>query len=75
MSPPLSRDTRLSIVHALRSGTVPAEGLEHFAVGLEPQMEALREQWEFVSRGHGQYRFLRGPYGSGKTFLAALASA
>jgi len=75
MSPPLSRDTRLSIVHALRSGTVPAEGLEHFAVGLEPQMEALREQWEFVSRGHGQYRMLRGPYGSGKTFLAALASA
>lgn len=69
------QDTARAIVHALRAGTVPAEGLEHFAVGLEPQVEALREQWEFVGRGHGQYRFLRGPYGSGKTFLAALAAA
>ena len=71
----LTRDLALSIVHALRAGTVPAEGLEHFAVGLEPQVEALREQWDFVARGHGQYRLLRGPYGSGKTFLAALASS
>lgn len=71
----VSRDLALSIVHALRAGTVPAEGLEHFAVGLEPQMDALREQREFVARGHGQYRFLRGAYGSGKTFLSALAAS
>ena len=71
----VTRDLALAILHALRAGTVPAEGLEHFAVGLEPQVEALREQWDFVARGHGQYRFLRGPYGSGKTFLAALVSS
>lgn len=63
------------IAHALRSGTVPAEGLEHFAVGLEPQMEALREQFDYAAGGKSAYRFVRGPYGSGKTFLSTLASA
>lgn len=71
----VTRDLALSLLHALRAGTVPAEGLEHFAVGLERQVDALREQWEFAARGHSQYRFLRGPYGSGKTFLAALVSS
>ena len=33
-------------IAALRAGTVPAEGLEHFAVGLEEQMRALHEQGE-----------------------------
>ncbi|MHB2017680.1 MAG: BREX system ATP-binding domain-containing protein, partial [Candidatus Xenobia bacterium] len=71
----MDRDTALAIVNALRSGTVPPEGLEQFAVGLEPQIEALREQRQYVARGRGAYKFVRGPYGSGKTFLTSLAAA
>ncbi|MEW6282206.1 MAG: BREX system ATP-binding protein BrxD [Candidatus Eremiobacterota bacterium] len=63
------------IVNALRAGTVPPEGLHHFAVGLDPLAEALREQRDYVAGGHSAYKFLRGPYGSGKTFLASLAAA
>jgi hypothetical protein len=71
----LGRDTAATIINALRNGTVPPEGLEHFAVGLDPQMQALREQRAFVGQGRAAYKFLRGSYGSGKTFLSSLASA
>ncbi|MGE0492926.1 MAG: BREX system ATP-binding protein BrxD [Vulcanimicrobiota bacterium] len=71
----LSRDTATSIINALRSGTVPFDGLEHYAVGLERQMEVLREQREYVAGGHSAYKCIRGAYGSGKTFLSSLAAA
>lgn len=71
----LSRETAQTIINALRSGTVPPEGLEHFAVGLEPQMKALREQRAYVAQGRAAYKFTRGSYGSGKTFLCSLAGA
>jgi len=77
MSPTLaiSREQSLTIINALRSGTVPPEGLEHYAVGLEAQMKILREQRAYVAQGRGAYKFLRGAYGSGKTFLTSLALA
>ncbi|MBS2038637.1 BREX system ATP-binding protein BrxD [bacterium] len=71
----LSREQALTIINALRSGTVPPEGLEHYAVGLEEQMKILRDQRAYVAQGRGAYKFLRGAYGSGKTFLTSLASA
>lgn len=63
------------IIHALRQGTVPQRGLEHFAVGLDAPMAALRESLEHCARGNGAYKFIRGPYGSGKTFLASLVGS
>lgn len=71
----LSREQALSVVNALRAGTVPQEGLEAYAVGLEPQMEALRRQLAFVGSGKSAYKFVRGDYGSGKTFLTSLAAS
>lgn len=71
----LSKEQATTIVNALRSGTVPPDGLEHYAVGLEPQMKILREQRAYVAQGRGAYKFLRGAYGAGKTFLTSLASA
>ena len=71
----LSREQALTIINALRSGTVPPEGLEHYAVGLEEQMKIVRDQRSYVAQGRGAYKFLRGAYGSGKTFLTSLASA
>lgn len=64
-----------SIIGALRVGTVPSSGLEHFAVGLDRQIEAICEQLDAVAKGASDFKFIRGEYGSGKTFLTSLACA
>lgn len=59
-----------AIVNALRSGTVPARGLEHFATGLDPLVEAVNQELDYVATGKGQAKWIRGEYGTGKTFAA-----
>lgn len=59
-----------AIVNALRSGLVPNEGLEHFATGLDPLVLAVNEELDFVSGGKGLSKWIRGEYGTGKTFAA-----
>jgi hypothetical protein len=59
-----------AIVAALRSGTVPARGLEHFATGLDPLVEAVNQELDYVATGKGQAKWIRGEYGTGKTFAA-----
>src|SRR5262245_31898009 len=59
-----------AIVNALRSGLVPNQGLEHFATGLDPLVSAVNEELDFVSGGKGLSKWIRGEYGSGKTFAA-----
>lgn len=71
----LTREQAQTIINALRGGTVPPEGLEHYAVGLEPEMRILREQRAYIAQGRSAYKFVRGAYGSGKTFLTSLTSA
>ncbi len=71
----LSRETARTLIKALRSGTVPPEGLEHFAVGLDPQVKELSDQRRDVDQGGSEFKFIRGEYGAGKTFLAALATS
>lgn len=75
MLKPMSKAQATGVVNALRAGTVPSEGLEHYAVGLDKQMQILREQREWVASGHSAFKFIRGDYGSGKTFLTSLAAA
>lgn len=71
----LEKEDAISLINALRSGTVPSSGLEHYAVGLEAQMACLREQRGYVAGGKSAFKFIRGAYGSGKTFLSSLAAA
>lgn len=59
-----------TIVNALRSGLVPAQGLQHFATGLDKLVEAVNEELDFVASGKGVSKWLRGEYGTGKTFAA-----
>lgn len=59
-----------AIVNALRSGLVPSQGLEHFATGLDPLISAVNEELDFVAGGKGLSKWIRGEYGSGKTFAA-----
>ncbi len=63
------------IVESLRAGEVPREGLEHFATGIEHHVAALDEELVRVAAGRGRYRFLRGEYGSGKTFFLRFLGA
>jgi BREX system ATP-binding protein BrxC/D len=71
----LAKETAQSISKALRSGTVPDSGLEHYAVGLEPQMKELTNGMDYAANGNSDIKFIRGHYGSGKTFLCSLAAA
>jgi len=63
----------INIINALRRGTVPAGGLERIAVGLEVEEGAIAKQLDYVAQGGGDVKFVRGEYGSGKTFLIARA--
>ena len=68
----LRQNTARDIIDSLRNGTVPQAGLHEYAVGLDRPTEALQDQLERVAAGRGQVKFVRGEYGSGKTFLTHL---
>lgn len=68
LTEPVARD----IINALRRGTVPQNGLEFLAVGLGREMRTISAQLKHVASGRGDFKFVRGAYGAGKTFLSAL---
>ncbi|SEN18633.1 P-loop protein of unknown function [Stigmatella aurantiaca] len=65
------------IVAALRTGAVPHSGLHHFATGVDSLVRVVDEELEDVARGAGSGRakWIRGEYGSGKTFVTRLLCA
>ena len=65
----ISPRRRDDIIGALRRGTVPAEGLDQLAVGLDRFADALGEELDQVSGGGAVVKAVRGEYGSGKTFF------
>ncbi|MGO1686005.1 MAG: BREX system ATP-binding domain-containing protein, partial [Brachybacterium sp.] len=67
--PGVSPRRRDDIIGALRRGTVPAEGLDQLAVGLDRFAGALSEELDQVSGGGAVVKAVRGEYGSGKTFF------
>lgn len=56
------------IVNALRGGLVPGRGLHHLVTGLDRLTETVSEELSYVSEGKGLSKWVRGEYGSGKTF-------
>lgn len=68
-----SQRDREHIFERLRSGVVPERGLEAFAVGIERQRAEIHRLLDLASTGEGVFKFLRGGYGCGKTFMARLA--
>lgn len=60
------------IVAALRMGAVPRTGLHHFATGLDSLMRVLEGELERVAAGSSGLKWIRGSYGSGKTFCTRL---
>ncbi len=61
------------IFERLRSGVVPDRGLEAFAVGINPQRNEVHRQLALAADHEGTFKFLRGGYGCGKTFMSRLA--
>ncbi len=68
----LQKNTARDIVEALRIGTVPQTGLHEYAVGLDRHMEVMGDQLDRAKDRRGQFKFVRGEYGAGKTFLTHL---
>jgi len=67
------RHESLNIINALRRGTVPADGLGRVVVGLDTEEAVISRQLDYVADGGGDLKFIRGDFGSGKTFLVARA--
>lgn len=65
----ISPQRRLEIVDALRHGTVPSQGLDTLAVGLDRFQGALDEDLDRIASGGAVFKAVRGEYGAGKTFL------
>jgi hypothetical protein len=53
----------------LRRGTVPANGLDLLAVGLNRLTPALDAELDTAAGGGSAFKAVRGKYGAGKTFL------
>src|ERR1700744_2631985 len=69
MSEQVSPRRRREVIDALRRGTVPANGLDLLAVGLERFTPALDADLRVVAGGGSAFKAIRGEYGAGKTFL------
>jgi hypothetical protein len=66
----ISPQKRLEIIDALRRGTVPQNGLETFAIGLDRFNDAINHELSMVGSGGSVFKAIRGEYGSGKTFFS-----
>ena len=69
MTEQVSPRRRREVIDALRRGTVPSNGLDLLAVGLEPFGAALDAELSTVAAGGAVFKAVRGEYGSGKTFF------
>ncbi len=70
MTTSVSARRRREVLDALRRGTVPYNGLDLLAVGLDRFEAALDAELESVRTGGAVFKAVRGEYGSGKTFFS-----
>jgi len=52
------------------AGWCQRRALSNFATGLDPLLAAVNEELDFVATGKGVAKWIRGEYGTGKTFAA-----
>ena len=65
----ISPQRRIEVLDALRRGTVPAQGLDALAVGLDRFADTFDDELARAASGAGVFKAIRGEYGSGKTFI------
>jgi hypothetical protein len=66
----LSPKKRLEVLDALRRGTVPQDGLDVLAVGLDRFRDPIDQELRRASEGGCGFKAVRGEYGCGKTFFS-----
>jgi len=59
------------VIDALRQGVVPNTNLDLIMIGQIKEREHLKELLDEVKNNKSAFKFIRGPYGSGKTFLSS----
>jgi hypothetical protein len=59
------------IIDALRNGVVPKGNLELLAIGQDNARKHLKLLLEEAHQKKSPFKFIRGPYGAGKTFLCS----
>ncbi len=69
-APAASPRRRREVLDALRRGTVPAQGLDLFAVGLDRLDAGVAADLDTAQAGGAAFKAVRGDYGAGKTFVA-----
>lgn len=65
----INRRESAALINSLTAGVVPRIGLRHIAVGREKEVKTFLQDIATVEDGGGAFRFVCGPYGSGKSFL------
>ncbi len=58
-----------TVLNSLKGGVVPRIGLPYITVGRKNEIEALLHDVDIIAEGGASFRFIVGPYGSGKSFL------
>ncbi len=69
MSDAISARRRREVIDALRRGTVPRNGLDVLAVGLDRFASTVDTELSTVEGGGSVFKAVRGEYGAGKTFF------
>ncbi|MDQ1352220.1 MAG: hypothetical protein QG657_2526 [Acidobacteriota bacterium] len=59
------------VINALRHGVVPENHLDLLAVGQENARDHLTDLLKEIHGNKSAFKFIRGPYGAGKTFLCS----
>lgn len=74
---PIAPELANDIISALGTGAVPPAGLELYATGLERLLPIIESELDEVAwgEGRGRAKWIRGEYGSGKTFATRLICA
>lgn len=66
----LSSRKRTEVLDALRRGTVPRDGLDVLAVGLDRFRDPIDQELRRTAEGGSGFKAVRGDYGCGKTFFS-----
>ena len=69
MTVEISQRRRREVIDALRRGTVPRNGLDVLAVGLDRFVPAVDAELATIIDGWSVFKAVRGEYGAGKTFF------
>ncbi|MGD9159417.1 MAG: DUF2791 family P-loop domain-containing protein [Desulfobacteraceae bacterium] len=68
----IERRSARDVIDALRQGVVPDRNLDLLTIGQTKPRQHLKELLDEARNNKSPFKFIRGPYGAGKTFLCSL---